>query len=423
MRTTRFITSSVVGLAAFVAACVDAPPTSPLVPSAPLATVTIGTPASFGTVQVEQFRVCKTGSSASFSYTVDYADATPDESGTFGLSDGQCASVAEKGGTGAIVSVTETGAQSGYQLDRVEVTSASGASCSTATSSTTTVAGPTVTATISGTAAGTLACRGTLAHFYNELAPVGEIGDFVWEDLNGNGIQDLGEPGIAGVLVTLGGAASATTTTDGTGHYLFSGLTAGNYTVTVGAGPTGYTASPADQGGDDAVDSDGTAPVNVTLPFNNSQDLTIDFGFVPPPPPPSGCTRTIGYWKTHAGFTGNNADVVTQYLPLWLGTANGAKSVQVTTATQAVSVLSMTGGASNGIVKLMAQLLGTKLSIAAGADGSAVASTISAADAFLAQNNAASWSSLTQAKKAQVNAWMTTLDNYNNGLIGPAHCQ
>ncbi len=29
------------------------------------------------------------------------------------------------------------------------------------------------------------------------------IGNFVWDDLNGNGIQDAGEPGIDGVEVTL----------------------------------------------------------------------------------------------------------------------------------------------------------------------------------------------------------------------------
>src|SRR6185295_15362783 len=62
---------------------------------------------------------------------------------------------------------------------------------------------------------------------------VGSIGDFVWYDVNGNGVQDAGEAGIAGVTVTLGGASSATTTTNGSGAYLFSGLSAGNYTVTV----------------------------------------------------------------------------------------------------------------------------------------------------------------------------------------------
>jgi hypothetical protein len=139
-------------------------------------------------------------------------------------------------------------------------------------------------------------------------------------------------------------------------------------------------------------------------------------------PCPTGCTRTIGYWKTHAGFTGRNPDRVTPLLPIWLGTAGGTKSIQVTSAAQAVYLLSMSGNASNGINKLYAQLLAAKLNIANGADGSAVASTIAAADAFLATYNAADWASLTKAQQKMVLGWMTTLDWYNNGYIGPGHC-
>lgn len=136
-----------------------------------------------------------------------------------------------------------------------------------------------------------------------------------------------------------------------------------------------------------------------------------------------GCTLTIGFWKTHAGFTGRNPDRVTPLLPQWLGTAGGAKSVQVTTASQAVTILSMgLGEPSNGITKLYAQLLGAKLNIANGADGSAVASTIAAADAFLAMYNQTAWTSLSKAQKQTVLGWMTMLDNYNNGYIGPGHC-
>ncbi len=32
---------------------------------------------------------------------------------------------------------------------------------------------------------------------------LGSIGDFVWQDTNGDGVQDAGEPGIANVTVTL----------------------------------------------------------------------------------------------------------------------------------------------------------------------------------------------------------------------------
>ncbi|MBI3537144.1 MAG: hypothetical protein HY070_06275, partial [Chloroflexi bacterium] len=137
--------------------------------------------------------------------------------------------------------------------------------------------------------------------------------------------------------------------------------------------------------------------------------------------PCKGCALTIGYWKTHAGF-GPQADMVTRLLPQWLGTAGGAKSVQVTTASQAVTLLSMSSDSSNGINKLYAQLLGTKLNIANGADGSTVSKTISDADKFLATHNANDWSALSSRDKNTVLGWASTLDNYNNGLIGPGHC-
>jgi hypothetical protein len=139
-----------------------------------------------------------------------------------------------------------------------------------------------------------------------------------------------------------------------------------------------------------------------------------------------GCTLTIGYWKNHAGF-GPQADKVTPLLPQWLGTSGGAKSIKVTTAALAVQLLSFNGSnnvfaASNGINKLYAQLLAAKLNIANGANGSSVASTIAAADAFLANNNSLSWAGLTKAQQATVNGWMSALDDYNNGASGPGHC-
>jgi hypothetical protein len=149
----------------------------------------------------------------------------------------------------------------------------------------------------------------------------------------------------------------------------------------------------------------------------DSDTWTIDVNV-----PCAGCTLTIGYWKTHAGFTGNNADMVTELLPIWLGTSGGAKSVQVTNATQAVNLLSMSGGASNGIAKLYAQLLAAKLNIANGASAAAVSATIGQVDAFLATHDLGDWASLTKPQKAMVLGWMTTLDGYNNGVFGPGHC-
>jgi hypothetical protein len=69
--------------------------------------------------------------------------------------------------------------------------------------------------------------------------PAFGIGDRVWKDLNGNGIQDNGEPGIPNYAVELysvtngvrSTSAISATTTDGTGFYLFTNLPEGNYQV------------------------------------------------------------------------------------------------------------------------------------------------------------------------------------------------
>ena len=105
------------------------------------------------------------------------------------------------------------------------------------------------------------------------------IGDFVWNDLNANGIQDVGEPGIAGVKLTLSNGDTANT--DSTGHYLFT-ENPGTYTVTVDTStlPAGFFASPTLVGGDTAKDSNanGSATNPATLPGGGS-DLTLDFGY------------------------------------------------------------------------------------------------------------------------------------------------
>ncbi len=65
---------------------------------------------------------------------------------------------------------------------------------------------------------------------------LGSIGDTVWFDTDGNGVQDAGEAGIAGVRVFLtipGTAGALEATTDANGLYRFAGLAAGAYDVTV----------------------------------------------------------------------------------------------------------------------------------------------------------------------------------------------
>ncbi len=94
----------------------------------------------------------------------------------------------------------------------------------------------------------------------------GSIGDRVWLDTDGDGIQDGGEPNIPGVTVRLLQADGITpipdpanpaidyvVTTDGSGNYLFDNLPAGDYVVFF---DTPLDLSPQDAGGNDALDSD-----------------------------------------------------------------------------------------------------------------------------------------------------------------------
>jgi roadblock/LC7 domain-containing protein len=132
--------------------------------------------------------------------------------------------------------------------------------------------------------------------------------------------------------------------------------------------------------------------------------------------PTQGCTLTIGYWKTHPTQL---AKYLAQ-LPaiVW----SGQPALNTLTVAQAQNILNFSGQASNGIAKLQGQLLAALLDIQTGADSSAVSSTISAANTFLANHAISSWSSLTKAQQGQVNTWATALDSYNNGLTGPGHC-
>lgn len=119
---------------------------------------------------------------------------------------------------------------------------------------------------------------------------LGALGDYVWYDVDVDGIQDGGETGIQGVVVQLlvGNVLLEETTTDSAGFYQFINLLPATYTVKVAdanfaAGGTleGWSVSPPDQGGDDALDSDGdvvTHDETVVLGLGET-NYTIDFGY------------------------------------------------------------------------------------------------------------------------------------------------
>jgi uncharacterized repeat protein (TIGR01451 family) len=219
-------------------------------------------------------------------------------------------------------------------------------------------ANATATGGLTATDSGSLTCT----------SPTGQIGDFVWIDSNANGIQDAGEPGVPGVTLTLknsGGTVIGTTTTDANGKYLFTGLTAGTYSVTMTM-PFGYVATVTGKG-TTATDSNLNPSTNIVLATNSSSDLTIDFGLVVPAT--NICGLTWGYWKNHVSLWPMTS--------MMLGNQTYSQSELQTILGTAVK-----GDVS---IEMAHQLIAAKFNVANGTQISTANGAIAAADALLAQ--------------------------------------
>ena len=169
------------------------------------------------------------------------------------------------------------------------------------------------------------------------------LGDYVWEDVNGNGQQDDGDTGVPGVTVNLLDASmvqipgATTLTSDGTtdvdgdgtldpaGSYFFGGLAPGDYFVEF-VTPAG-SALTTPNVGDDTIDSDavdqgdGTGKTGVINLSSGEYDDTNDAGLIGPqaaidiekatngedadsptgPVLPVGATATFTYVVTNTG--------------------------------------------------------------------------------------------------------------------------
>lgn len=115
----------------------------------------------------------------------------------------------------------------------------------------------------------------------------GAIGDYVWRDVSGNGLQGFTERGVNGVEVALlntAGMVISTTTTASGGHYLFAGLPASTYVISF-TPSTDYVfteqiacgISCAAGDSDPDINTGATMPITLTAGESN---LTIDAGLI-----------------------------------------------------------------------------------------------------------------------------------------------
>ncbi|UUX95088.1 SdrD B-like domain-containing protein [Aquabacterium sp. J223] len=165
-------------------------------------------------------------------------------------------------------------------------------------------------------------------------APKGSIGDRVWLDCDGDGIQDSGEDGVCGVKVTLTGAGkdgtfgtaddiTAVDTTDAYGRYRFDNLAAGKYTVTFGT-IAGHEFTRKDQGAYDSKDSDAgsNGKTDVITLAAGEVNLTVDAGLVE-----KACASIVGcdsmYEGTKASFKIELSKAVAYDTRIWVSAIDG----------------------------------------------------------------------------------------------------
>jgi uncharacterized repeat protein (TIGR01451 family) len=152
------------------------------------------------------------------------------------------------------------------------------------------------------------------------------VGDRVWLDRNGNGLQDSGEEGLPGITVLLyseSGTLVGSTATGGGGAYLFDDLLPGSYEIRFQR-PDGYLFSPRHFGSPESdSDADRTTGSSGTFALNSGDHIrTLDAGLFQP--------ASAGDWvwydlnqdgQQSAGEPGVPGNFVTLYNPAGIAVA------------------------------------------------------------------------------------------------------
>lgn len=138
-----------------------------------------------------------------------------------------------------------------------------------------------------------------------------------------------------------------------------------------------------------------------------------------------GCTLTQGYWKTHSNRGPAPADSTWNLLPAAQDTAAFLPYVDAKGDPGTWYSIFWTPPAGNVYYQLAHQYMAAQLNILNGASAPAsVTAALTGANGFFAAYTPAEAGALDKqsAARAQALAWAGTLGSYNEGAIGPGHC-
>lgn len=124
----------------------------------------------------------------------------------------------------------------------------------------------------------------------------------------------------------------------------------------------------------------------------------------------AGCTLTQGYWKTHSAGR--------KYNPTW-ALVGGPNAPFFNSGMTWIQIFNTSAATGNDYVKLAYQYMAAKLNVYAGASTTpAVVAAILGAEAYFTAQGAGVF----VHQSADAAAYQVILGQYNEGLIGPGHC-
>jgi hypothetical protein len=144
---------------------------------------------------------------------------------------------------------------------------------------------------------------------------------------------------------------------------------------------------------------------------DDSDSWTIDVNV----PCGGGCTLTQGYWKTHSAIG------PAPYDDAWLNIGPLGAGETFFLSGQTYYQVLWTSPAGNAYYNLAHQYIAAELNVLNGASTTpAVDAALASAETFFTYNMPTT--TLSRSVRTNVLNWAATLDQYNNGLIGPGHC-